>query len=381
MRIIHVEDYFDPSAGYQINELLFASKDSDDEIILITSKDMTPFHKQYDYEKDREYELNTGVKIIRLDYLLKLSTRLILKKLNFIIDSLSPDLVFFHGIADFKDLNLYKRKRKYKIVRDCHMSWVASVNRLSSIFYMFFKIFFAPILNNTNKYEKVFALGIEEFEYLKRIGVSDNKIMYLQHGYNEDIMHFDDNGRKEVRTNYGFNDNDIVISYIGKRDFNKRPDFIFDIISYLKQEYIDSNNLKLIFIGPENLEYKEFLYRKMEKLNKKIKIIIDGPKPFNVLNMYYSASDICIFPKETSLSSIHAQVCGCPVIMEKHRSNMERVVDNGNLFDFNDHNQASIILQKIIDKKEFEKRDIYLSKLVNREYKNQISILKKIGIN
>ena len=32
MKIIHVEDYFDPTAGYQINELLYASKNFGDDV-------------------------------------------------------------------------------------------------------------------------------------------------------------------------------------------------------------------------------------------------------------------------------------------------------------------------------------------------------------
>ena len=45
MKIVHVEDYFDPTAGYQINELLYAGKDLKDEVYLVTFTDMTPFHK------------------------------------------------------------------------------------------------------------------------------------------------------------------------------------------------------------------------------------------------------------------------------------------------------------------------------------------------
>ncbi|PUU86431.1 MAG: hypothetical protein CI948_2839, partial [Halanaerobium sp.] len=79
MKIIHVEDYFDPTAGYQINELLYASKDFDNEVYLITSDDMSPFHKRVDISQDKKFEEETDVKLIRLKSLFKLSSRLILK--------------------------------------------------------------------------------------------------------------------------------------------------------------------------------------------------------------------------------------------------------------------------------------------------------------
>ncbi|MDE4541338.1 hypothetical protein [Thermoanaerobacterium sp. R66] len=66
MNIVHIEDYFDPTAVYQINELLIASKEFNDNVFLITSTDMSPFHKMVDVNKDKEFEQKTGVKIYRL---------------------------------------------------------------------------------------------------------------------------------------------------------------------------------------------------------------------------------------------------------------------------------------------------------------------------
>ena len=168
MKIVHVEDYFDPSAGYQINELLYAWKDFDDELFLITSNDMSPFHKKVDNYLDAKFEKETKVKIYRLKPILKVSTRLLLKDLNQTIKSINPDVVFMHGIGDFKDLRLLMKKPEYIIMRDCHMSWIASKNRFRNFYYAFFKIIFASIINRTNKYEIIFALGEEEYEYLKK---------------------------------------------------------------------------------------------------------------------------------------------------------------------------------------------------------------------
>jgi glycosyltransferase involved in cell wall biosynthesis len=376
MKIIHVEDYFDPTAGYQINELLYASKDFNDEVYLITSKDMSPFHKEVDVYLDKEYERKTGITIIRLETRFKLSDRLVLKDLKCKIKKIDPEIVFMHGIGDFKDLQLWRIKPKYKIFRDCHMSWVASKNRFRKIFYWVYKLFFATIINNSNKYDVIYALGVEEYEYLKKIGISNSKIDYLPHGYNDSIMYYDEVERNQIRANYNFEENDIIISYIGKFNKFKRPDLILDIINLVEKEYITGHSIKLLFIGPKDNDYMDEFIMKIDSVKDKIKIVIDGSKPFSELRKYYSASDICIFPKETTLSSIHAQVCGCPVIMENYKSNLERIVNNKNLYKVNDIHEAVNILKRIINNNEFKKERNDLKSLQTREYKNQIKKLK-----
>lgn len=380
MKIVHVEDYFDPTAGYQINEMIYANSSYNDEIYVITSNDMSPFHKQVDKNLDEKFESQTGAKIVRLDSRFKISSRLVLKKLWKNIDEIEPDILFLHGIGDFKDFILFKKKKTYTILRDCHMSWVASRNKLRAIYYRTFKLLFSPQINKSNRYEVVFALGDEEYEYLKKLGVGDDKIRYLRHGYNSEVMFYDNEARNSIRDMYGFNKEDIVISYIGKFDKYKRPDVIFDIINNTEVDFIKKHNIKLLFIGPKETSYMEKFNDKLRSVDNICDVIIDGAKPFNELRKYYSASDICIFPKETTLSSIHAQVCGCTVVMEKHKSNIERVISNSNLYEIDDIVQAKEILVKIINDKDFEKKrtldKVHL--LHDREYSNQISMLRSL---
>lgn len=376
MKIVHVEDYFDPTAGYQINELLSASRNFNDEVFLITSTNMEPFHKKLDLDKDREFEEKTGVKIIRLEAKLIVSSRAILKGLNKTIKQINPNVVFLHGIGDFKDLILYKRKQKYKIIRDCHMSWVASQNKFRKIYYKLFKIFFSGIINRTNKYDKVYALGEEEFEYLKKLGINDNKIDYLYHGYNDEIIYYDENERREIRNKYSVEEEDILISYIGKFDEQKKPHIIFEIVENINPVILENKRIKLLFIGSKNKDYAiKFNYIKERS---KLECIIDEPKPFNELRKYFSASDICIFPKGCTLSAIHAQVCGSRVIMEDHKSNKERVINNNDLYEINNIKQAATILENIIKQDSNKVRiNIKNSKIESREYKKQIKYFKK----
>jgi len=46
---------------------------------------------------------------------------------------------------------------------------------------------FSHIINSSNKYAKVYALGNEEYEYLRALGIN-KKIDMLPHGYNKDFF-------------------------------------------------------------------------------------------------------------------------------------------------------------------------------------------------
>ena len=380
MRIIHVKDNFHPNYGYQINEILNVQKSMNDEIIVISTKDMSYFHQEYNEVLDRKFEAETGIKIIRLDYLFKISSRLFYKDLFKVLDKLKPDIVYMHVLCDFKDFILYRKKRNYLIYRDCHMSWVASNRKMKKIFYKIYNLLFSSIINRSDKYEKIFALGVEEYQYLKKIGINDNKIDYLYHGYNKNIIYYDENERNSIREKYGFSKSDIVISYIGKFDKNKSPDLLIDIVNRLSENVLSKFCIKILFIGSKESEYMNLFNEKLKTLDNRVKVVIDNSKPFLELRKYFSASDICIYPKETTLSSIHAQVCGCPVIMEKHDSNKERVIIQENLFDIGDLDKASLILNKIILEGLYCKKINLKRKksLEFREYNKQIKKLRNV---
>jgi len=370
MIIVHIEDYFDPNAGYQVNEFL-RIKFHDLNQIVITSNDMTPFHKNVDTKSDTRFSEEFGVKIIRLEVILKFSNRLVLRDLWKTVVKEEPDLVFLHGIGDFKDFILPFRKINYKLVRDCHMSWSGVKNPFSKYYLKLFSIFQSPLINASTNYSKIFALGTEEKDYLQKMGISEKKIEILPHGYNSNYFYYDVEARNSIRKEFNYTENDIVISYIGKFDNMKRPDYIFDIID---DKIIENFSLKFLFIGAKDSTYMNDIFNKKSVHIDKQNIVILDSKPYDELRHWFSASDICIYPKQTTLSSIHAQVCGTTVIMEKQISNIERVVNKENLYEIDNLNDAKRILNRILSNKEYLK-SINLNlvaSLKKREYTNQI---------
>ena len=378
MRIIHVEDRFEPRAGYQINEMIKLHLENGNEVIIITSD--RPIFSQYESLLEQDsilIEKYSNLKIIRLKPLLVISSRYFFNGLFKLIDSLQPDVLYLHGIADFKDLMLLKRRKKYLIFRDCHMSWVASKNKFNKLFAWFFKHTFSIILNNTDQYRVIYSLGVEEKEYLEALGINDQKIGYLPHGYNKEQMYFSLEQRQEIRKELGYTDDTLFISYIGKFDYFKRPDLIFNIFSFIPEQLIKENQIKFLFIGPFDSQYRDFFMDKFNEFQFKDLCILLDKQDYQDLYKFYSAIDVALWPRECTLSSLHAQVCNTIVIMENHKSNIERVYDQSNLFNIGDIEHASEILIKVIKNFEDKNNDYSIqSFLENREYSYQIQHLE-----
>jgi len=130
---------------------------------------------------------------------------------------------------------------------------------------------------------------------------------------------------------------------------------LIDIIKLLGIEFAKERKLALLLLGPKDEQYEKFFNEKLSQL-RGLKCIVDGYKPFSHLYKYFSASDICVFPKETTLSSIHAQVCGCRVLMENHKANQERALDEVYLYQPDNLNEAASRLRKLVEEYDFSRR-------------------------
>lgn len=375
MKVVMVKSFFDTEANYQINEMVKAWP-SGNELVIITSKHLDYVHKVYDeiqVEKDKAFASKYGIKLIRLDTHFKFGMRVFFKSLKRTVEIENPDVLFMHGFGDFNDVLFLYGRNKYLTFRDCHMSWVASKNRFASLYYLFFKLFFAPVINVFNKYEKVYALGIEEKEYLQRLGVKNHKIAMLPHGYNSLTYYVSGKIRETTRNLLFVDKNDKLISYIGKFNFQKSPHIALAVYRKLSKSFVSENNLRFLFLGGKDTNYMEnVFYPELEKFEYKDRVILHDAVNADDLVGYYNASDICFWPKETTLSSIHAQVCGCSIIMESHTSNLERVIDSRFIYDKSDLNGALKSVQNAVlsDESNFD-----ISSIIHREYNIQMKRL------
>lgn len=378
MKIIHIDDRFEPFAGYQTNELIEEHINNGNEVYVISSFDPLFSDKDTLLDQDKELKKKKGVTVIRLKETFKVASRYYYRDLNKVIEEINPDVVFSHYIGDFRDFWLFKKKKKYVLVRDCHMSWVASRNKFSKQFYWVYSHIFAPMINYTGKYFRVYALGVEEKQYIQALGIKEEKVEFLWHGYNKRKMYFSERDRVDIRRKLHLNPTDILIGYVGKFDKFKRPDLVFDIANGIDRTQLKDKKIKFLFLGKQMQNYMDTFNSKLDKFKFSSDVTVLSEKKFEELFKFYSAMDIMIWPKETTLSSIHAQVCRTKVIMENHESNKERVFCQENLYPVNDINAAINILNKNI-KTLFQPEDSKSLEqfLVKREYSQQVKKIEE----
>ncbi|WP_338602499.1 glycosyltransferase family 4 protein [Sulfolobus tengchongensis] len=171
--------------------------------------------------------------------------------------------------------------------------------------------------------------------------------------------------RSKIRSEFGFNDNDIIILYLGQLVNGKRlPELIkgFAILS----RRIPEAKLVLVAWG--------YLKNHLESLSKSLgldnKVIFMNPIPYERRKYIYNTADVFVMLGDSfgdggiSNAVLDAIGSGLPVIVSKNSPNYLVVKNNfnGYLVDPTDYNQiADAIFKAIINRQELGKNSLYIA--------------------
>lgn len=332
MRIVHLEDFFHPDAGYQINILPKYQVEQGHDCIIVTSqmdhipKALTEFFGAKDIpKKDREFEIRTGVKVIRLPIHGFISGRAV-NKFGFskVIDGLNPDIVYVHGNDTLTAIRfLVKIKRQklaYPIIMDSHMLEMASVNRFNNIFRALYRKVLAGIIIENS----IPVIRTQDDDYVERhLGIPLEQCPWISVGSDTLLFHPNEKVRSQFRKEHKINIEDFVVIYAGKLDENKGG---LLLAQAFKNKFSNHKNVVLIVVGSTVGEYGDFVE---DELGKSENQIIRFPtQKYTDLAQFYQASDLSVFPRQCSLSFYDAQACGLPVVSENNNINIDRLTSN-----------------------------------------------------
>ena len=128
MKIVHIEDFFHPDTGYQLNILSKYQSKNGHDVIIVSSrmekmpKHLTSFFNTSDIaERDKHFESNTGVKILRVPIYSYISGRSIYYESVFkTVDRLTPNILYVHGNDTYIGIRyaLKLKKLNYPVVFD-----------------------------------------------------------------------------------------------------------------------------------------------------------------------------------------------------------------------------------------------------------------------
>lgn len=346
MKIIHIEDYFHPNAGYQVNVLAkFMAKEGHD-VTVITSemnkmpKGLTDFFGMTDIEKEDEAYSNTyHVKIVRVPLRAYISGRSIYKcKVIWeLIDELRPDVLYVHGSDTYIAIRVFLRLRKFPcaIISDNHMVDIASNNKYRNLFRIGYRFLVTPIIKKNN----IPIIRTADVDYImKRFGIPKQLAPVVSLGTDTMLFHPDRKQRIRFRRENALADNAFIILYAGKLDESKGGLLLAELTNQMIRSL---REIIFVVIGNTVGEYGE----KVETVFSKsiYKVLRFPTQAYANLAQYYQSADIAVIPAACSLSIFDFAASGLPVVAEDNETNVIRTQSLGSGAVFESGNVKSFV--------------------------------------
>lgn len=335
MKIVHVEDFFHPDAGYQINILPKYMVKQGHSVTIVTSEmDRIPvkktsfFGKNGIEERDKAYSQDNGVDIIRLPLLGYVSGRAVFSQALFsTVEHLHPDVLFMHGNDTLTAMRYLTKIKKlnFPIVMDSHMLEMASKNKLSRLYRGFYRKVFTPIILKN----KIPVIRTQNDDYVeKHLGIPLAQSPWISVGSDTILFHPDGTMSNEFRRKLGVEKDDFLVLYTGKLDEEKGGLLLAEAF---KKRFPSSKNVVLVAVGNATGGYGQRVEKELSLSENRI--IRFPTQRYCDLASFYQAADLCVFPRQCSLSFYDAQACGLPVVSEDNNINIDRL-SNNNGFNF-----------------------------------------------
>lgn len=326
MKIVHVEDFFYPDAGYQINVLpKYLAKFGHEQVIITSEMDKIPdnltqfFGRENIEERDRSYEEKHHVKIIRLPLHGFVSGRAIFSgKLISAIKGLSPEVLYIHGNDTLTGIRLLLARKKLncRIVTDSHMLEMASRNPFNNYFRRFYKTLITPILIK----EQIPIIRTQDDNYVeKHLGIPLSQAPWISYGSDTAFFHADSQIKEDFRSQYQIASDALICVYAGKLDEHKGGMFLAESLS---KKLNTEQPIVFIIVGNTNGEYGEAVEKSFSQSENQI--LRFPTQKYQKLAQFFQVADFALFPKQCSLSFYDAQACGLPVLLEDNNINLDR---------------------------------------------------------
>ena len=336
MKILHIDETFHPSYGYQCNPLAKFQRKQGHEVTIATveKKWIYPVYKTFGddgsglEEADERYEHTTGVKIIRMPAKGYVMGRLVYTKEVFnVVDQVQPDVLFVHCAETLTAMRfLFNRKirKSYPIMLDSHMLAMASVNKLAEVFQWVYRLVFTRIICK-NGYE---VIRTQDDRYVNtHLGIPDKQTPFISFGTDTMLFQPSAQVRTEFRAKHGIDQDAFVVVYTGKLSEAKNGELLARAFEKKYQKPVT-----LVCVGtPPDTDYGRKVKSLLEASENQV--LMFPTQNYLELAQFYQAADLSVFPKQCSMSFYDAQACGLPVLSEDNNVNVDRC-SHGNGMNF-----------------------------------------------
>lgn len=323
MNIVHImlAGPYTEGMAYQDNILPACQKKLGNKVTFIASC--------YKFENGKEiktlpcnYEMEDGVRLIRIPFKKKFGGELIEKKirsaegLEELLKKIRPDGIMLHD-PQTQSVNAIckyiKMNPNVKFVIDSHADQHNSGKNVLSK-YLLHRGYYKHYVKRASKLAShIYGVSYECMQfYVDNYGVKMERMEYLPLGgviMNDDQYFLE---RKKVRSEYGIEENDILIVHSGKMTREKRTTELLDAFAKIK-----GNKVHLVIIGVGD-EFVESKIKDTVKSDLRVKYL--GWKSGYDLNRYLCGADIYVQPGTQSSTMQSAACARCALILYPYAS-------------------------------------------------------------
>lgn len=338
MKIVHLEDFIHPDAGYQVNLLGRLQVLQGHDVQVVTGEldkipeELTTFFGRDDIAgRDARFLAETGVKIHRIPLYGFYSGRALFHPVTLLrkVLALKPDVLFLHGEDTVTGMVfiLISRWLPFPLVLDCHMLEMASKNKYREYFRSFYRRFITPVILK----RKIPLIRVVDSDFVEKcLGIPLAHTDLLSLG--TDTVHFrpDAEQRRAVRDELGLDQDAYVVVYAGKLDEHKGGKFLAEALR-ARFTLPSGRPVQFLIIGNIVGDYGQAVETALSQSENKM-VRLPTQRYFD-LAKFYQVADLALYPKQCSLSFFEVQACGVPVLFEENEINNQRA-ERGNAFTF-----------------------------------------------
>ena len=295
------------------------------------------------------------------------------------LDTISPDIIFVHGLQAIDSLIVYKWCKKHPTVKlyvDQHADYYNTpIKEITTKLY--YRIVYGYIAKQLSKYAiKFWGVTPWRVDYLQKVyGVNPIKTDLLVMGGDEKLVDWRNRGniRAEIRSKYNIPEDAFLLITGGKIDRTKNIHLLIDAVTRLKDK-----NIFLLVFGNMTDEIKDYC---TPLIKDNIKYIgwIDSKDVYP----YFLSSDLAVFPGTHSVLWEQAMSCGIPGIFKDWDGGFTHIDCGGNALLIKDISTDSLVetISSLVgDRNRLEKMK-EISETLARKTFSYIEIAKKsIGL-
>ncbi len=337
MTIVHIEECFHPSYGYQVQNFC-RHHSREHRIHVITGAGMRGNVVKVEPAQmarlDADFSEETGAAIHRLPISWQWHHKMWLKGLHAKLEELKPDVIYAHALEYLSLPRVLFRgwDRRCVVVTDSHDLPTASFHKYLRRAYRFVAQDWCVRQINQRRITCYYT-ALPVTENMSNYGIDEALQKDLPIGTTMKSFYRDLPARELLRKEWGAGPSDAVLLYTGKHDEDKSPHLFYEAVSSLGA--LPRGKLFVVSVGAQDSAYFEktcqpVLLRLREQ---GIKILVSPAIPSTKLREYYSAADIGVFPCRNTLSCLDAMACGLPTVMQDDATNRDRLQVGGLVYE------------------------------------------------